>query len=215
MQSTITYQDLYNSLFNWIKNNCNNIDNYSSNVPAAAKSGWSTTIKNAGGGTPSTGAAAGGGISLAVDSSVIPVISSTTVNNELTNYLNSIGIMGKAAEVVTTNGIISFWNAAANFCSGKLVFISGQYVYTPLLMYKSSGSIPSSSITLVNNEKITASSINNMLTVFNNAVMGGVRAHKINYTVTAVSSCSCSSSCSSSSSSCSSSSSVFIGYIKI
>ena len=201
----ITYNTLYNTFLSWIKTNCNNIDSYTAAVPDSAKSGYIKDIKND----------AGEGISYSVDnSSIVPVISHSTIENELNDYFTSVGIIDKLSMKATTNGLINFWNAAATFCAGKLVFVSGQWIDSPILMYASK-TIPSNTITTLNDEIITASTVDSILDSFNNVILIHTRAHKINYTISATSSSCSSSSCSSSSSSCSSSSSVFIGYIKI
>ena len=191
MNSNLTYQSLYNTLLNWIKSNCNNIDSFSSSVSAAMKSNWSSTVR-ASSGT--------GGINISIDNSTaVSIVSSATVDTQLSDYMTSVGIVTKLSSIVTTNGLISFWNAAATFCAGKLRFASGQFATTPLLMYFSGNDLPSSTVPNIESELINANSVSTMLKSLNTALVTQIKAHKIHYNISAYSSCSCSSSCSSSS----------------
>jgi len=138
-------------------------------------------------------------------------VTESEVMTQLTNFLNERGIDTKSNELVTTRGILNFWNLTALFCACKLKHVVSNYVSSPKLMYDKSATI--SSITNIpDGELITATDITTMFNSWTNIVNKLSKTHVTLYDIvlTSSSSSSCSSCCSSSSSS-----SMFIAYMKI
>ena len=112
----VTFQDLYNSAWSYIKNRCQNIDKF--NVPAEAKSGWSKSISTGGpapSGDPGEKAparyndAVGGGANISIDNNTaISLYSSSVVEAEFKNFLSSRGVFDKKDKIITSSGIIMF-----------------------------------------------------------------------------------------------------------
>ncbi len=203
----ITFQEIRDAAWSYIYNRCQNLDKY--NIPAAAKSGWNTTYKNDGTGTPGdqgTGQAAGGGATVSIDNStIIPQYSGTDAYNNFISFLQSRNVYNKDKAVITSNGIITFWNAVACFCASNVVILVGEWFTTGsnCIVYKPNNNYAPSPTTQ-DTPNMNNNNINDLLGNLETILSKNTKVHRINYNVSTFSSCS----------SCSSSSH-FIGYIKI
>ena len=193
----ITYKQLVQNTLNGILAAIQNKDSYSSSVPANYKSGWSyadvwtnhtTTYATR-------------------SSSVIGVVSTATITNDFNQFLLDRGINSNDETLVTTKGILNFYNNVSAWVAARLTVVQGSISgmgsttasTAKCLFYNNNSSITPKTPTLkVNTSTITNSDITSSLTDLNSTLCAVVRSNTILYDITT--SCSC---CSSSSCSCS------------
>jgi hypothetical protein len=213
--SPLTYQTLIDSTLSTILSLVQNKDGYSSSVPAEVKPGYSitTTIGRSGGlvnGTPCYFT-----FTLSADTH-LNTVTTETITNEFNQFMTDRGIMAKASSVVTTRGLINFFNNIAAFCSVKLILVTGQNTASKVMFYNQvENTYPVTSPTQ-ENELVSATDFNSMLNALNSTINNATKLYIARYTISSSSSSSsssCSSSCSSSSSS--SSSSTYIAYFNL
>lgn len=155
----------------------------------------------------------------------LDVVSVDTVEQQLTNYLNSLGIpYTDTTTEVSTRGLINFYTNIASFLSVKLVQVCGQLTgNNKYKFYNSIDNVPAGySLTnaMKTDYKITAVDVNNSLSSLKSSLPKISKLIMIRYNLQYSSTSSCSSSssssssssCSSSSCSSSSCSTIFIAY---
>jgi len=126
---SITYGELTSAFINWVKTNCNNVDSYSSSVPAALKSGFSKSYTKTESRVTTTA-------TFSINSyDVVPVTTTATVESQINTFLTDRNIIQRKDAYITTSGLLNFWQNIAIFCNKKLYLVSSQYVPTPILMY--------------------------------------------------------------------------------
>lgn len=223
----ITYKDLTDHFFNWIKNSANLInvaetdEEYNRKVPEQWRNFSERIVKERTGVKESRPQSVGALVELDPQSK-IERVSINTVIEEFNAFMRSRGLDVPSVQntQITTRGIINFWNNVAIFCSTNIVLVSAGITLdgesVPLVdktvrrMYKSNTSWPTAP-SIGNSELIVASDVTTMLSNLEEVVNKVSKMHQLIYKISAFSS---SSSCCSSSSS-SSSSSIYIAYMKI
>lgn len=215
------YSDLMDYAVNYIKTTCNNIDSLK-NIPGDVRNGYSSVIAT------STKQRA---TETVTDSTAFTVVSSTTVRNELTKYLQTYGVYSKAGTVMSAKGILNFFNYVASFLSGHLMLLTNNLTSGKVCLYKT-GSVTIPSVSKMSEDvyaytdktnfgkvKFTTSNNTENVTSIMNAInhTTNVKSTNVLLNFASSSSSSSSSSCSSSScsSSCCSSSSSYIVYMMI
>lgn len=210
----INYQTLIDDFRDWMQQNCNNIDEYSDQVPAAAKPGFSSIVS---GSKASGGSNAGGGARARIrESTVLPVVELNDVVNELYDFLHARGINTKSDKSITTKGVINFWNNIAAFCANRIVLMNGQHMSSTIRMFKSAGRDANLDFVFDYDEvppvddtvKMTAQDVETMLHSLESVLNKESKIHMIRYDYEMFC-CSTSSSCSSSSSS------MFVAYMNL
>ena len=195
----ISYSEIITQFLNWIKSTCQNVDAYSSAVPAAAKSGYSQTYNN-----PVGGESRGGTFTIRA-SSVIPVVSSATIQSQLNDFLASRGLTSRENTQINITGAMQLYNNLATFAATKIVCACGIFMTTPVYMYKSDNT-SFNAVSMTN--RLNGPSDSEITTATSEWLANAIKAtrqHQYIYDVT----CFCCSSSSSSSSSCG-----FIVYMK-
>lgn len=202
----ITYKQLVENTLNGILAAIQNKDSYSSSVPANYKSGWSyaDTWTNH---TTTYATRA---------SSVIGTVATSTIKTDFNNFLLERGINSSDETLVTTKGILNFYNNVSAWVAARLTVVQGSIkgmgsttasTAKCLFYNKNSSYTPKVPTLKVNTSTITNSDITSSLTDLNSTLCAVVRSNTILYDITT--SCSC---CSSSSCSCSCSG--FIAHIQ-
>lgn len=123
----ITYNTVINTVKNWIKNNCINIANWNS-IPACFKQGYSNTTVISGNGTIQSTCT----INIV---KYVSQVSGTTVDTDINNFLNNIGLSNKLNENIDNSEFINFINNIVNFCATRLCFTVSQYSENKYLIY--------------------------------------------------------------------------------
>lgn len=223
----ITYKDLVDHFFDWVKNKANLInvaetdDAYNRQVPEAWRTFSKQITKDRTGAKESRVQPVGALVELD-QQSILGRVSINTVTADFNAFMTSRGLDVPSVQdtQITTRGIINFWNNVAIFCSTNIVLVSAgislEGTDVPIIdktvrrMYKPNRSWPSTPA-IGNSELIVANDVTAMLGNLEEIVNSVSKMHQIIYKISAFSS---SSSCCSSSSS-SSSSSVYIAYMKI
>ena len=217
----ITYGDLVDHFANWIQNEANLInvantdDEYNQKVPREWRRGYSRTVDTdrSGAKEPAPINKVGATITI-VDNSIIDRVTPAKVMEEFDRFMTNRGlsVSQKRDTLITTRGIINFWNNVAAFCSTNIVLVSSNENTTVRRMYKSNTSWPAVP-NVGDSELIIASDVTTMLSNLEEVVNRTSKLHQIIYDIAAFSSSSSSSSCSCSCSS--SSSSMYIAYMNI
>ena len=192
----VVFGDLFNQAWDYLYNRCNNIDRLV--LPDGATRDYSITYKvDAGASTSGTG---GGGAVVTIDNNTIPIqYSSNEVKNNLINFLQQRNCYNKSNVVVSSKGILMFWNAISAFCQSNCVLLTGEWVsgvhvyYEPKNDYVEVPPLTDDATLITNND------INNALNNLEDILKYNTKSHKITYNISAFSSSSC----------CN-----FIGYIK-
>ena len=199
----ITYADLVNSVVNKIASYCQNVDGYSSEVPAELKPGHSyslqwTNVANA--------------TFTLQNSAYLNTVSKATILSQLNSFLASRGLSNKAGTIVTIKGMMNFYANIAVFLGCRIVTISSnQTSKTCLFYYSGSITYPSVLNSGITTPGVSANDAKSNLDSLMTSISASSRIFTTKYSIGINSCCSCSSS-SCSSSSCSSSS-YFIAFM--
>lgn len=220
---TITYGDLVQHFFNWIQNDANLLnvaetqEAYVSQVPIEWRTDFEkrfdterTSSKDSGYNDPVVKV---GAVMTANSSTVLPRVSINDVRKDFNTFMHNRGMDAKTDTLISTRGIINFWNNVATFCAYNIVIVSSNERPVPSRMYKKNQSWPTQ-VNVDDSELIVAEDVTKMLANLEEVVNRTARMHQVVYDIAAFSSSSSSSS-SSCSSSCSSSSSIYIAYMNI
>ena len=172
---SVTYQALRNLVYNYIVNNCINIDaKYDNNLPACFKyedwdggTKWTSGKTHIGGGTTASyGAWSRYEI---VSGTQINKVVSSTVSSELDAFLSAKGISNQA-ETVPATDLLNVINNLTSFCVSTIYFAKSPFHdsgNTGFIYYKSNGGYPNSkSRTTPTNEShlVTANEIRGTMT---------------------------------------------------
>lgn len=227
--NTITYGDLVNAVRSYILSTCKNIGTaWTSAVPTTFRPGGSlgtivSVYSKVQGGinasAPITATAAVGANSLGL-------VTQSTIESQFNSFMTSRGIMSRTDQLVTTKGLLHFYNSISAFFSVRVVVVTNSMVPNTRIIFYNAGTVTYPTVPDgsggSNSELIEAADINALLDNLNSVLAQTTKGYAVPIVVSSVTSCcsssssssSCSSSCSSSSSS-SSSSSWFIGYMKL
>lgn len=124
----ITYQTLTDIALNYILNNCANIDSKFSSMAAEFKAGYHQNVRYA-------GQADFYSYYDITISRYVSKISSTTVRNDFTAFLQRVGLNTKLTENVSEKEYIDVINNLVNFCSTKCCYTVSQFSKNKYLIY--------------------------------------------------------------------------------
>lgn len=130
-QNSLTYKQLLDQFRSWVKSNCNNVDSYKSTVPASLKEGFSQSYTY----TESNKTKRA---TFSINSwDVMPVVTSSTIDSQITTFFTDRNIVQRQNDYVTTSGVINFMHNIAIFCNARLYLVASQYCPNAILMYNS------------------------------------------------------------------------------
>lgn len=174
----ITYQTLVDVVKNYIKTNCVNISNFAS-INSTMKAGYSTsaTISSSGAGYTSN--------YTCTISKAVSQVSSSTVDTDMTNFLTTIGVSNKLSSNIAEGEFIKFFNNMMSFCSTKLGFATGQFTTSKYLIYNTSATTYSSTVTINNDtarQIVKASDITSITNIITTVMKQTLRNIPCTYT---------------------------------
>jgi hypothetical protein len=200
---TITYGALRTNVLNWIKTKCNNIDAYSSNVHASMKANWSSNVKST---TTKWARYYAHNINRSptkadyyqttcttkistVNNSVIPVVSLTQLTSDYDSFMTNANISQRDSYIVTTSGLLNFWNNVICFLYRHLVDVTSNQTSNSILMYQSDSPHPYEYVSKLNDKnslpnetQITAQDINEIIDTMGDTYNPSWRTHPIQFT---------------------------------
>lgn len=161
----ITYQTITNSVFNFLKTNCKNVDNNYSSITNS----WFKPMNESAWTAVSHTWEGGGWYYTCINPyykkwsvTNIPYVSSNTIRSDLTSFLNQIGV-NENSIIQTQNNFIKFFCNILSFASYKTAYIvSPVSQNTVYMIYHTSGIPPV--ISMDKDEKIYAEQILAMFT---------------------------------------------------
>ena len=209
---TKRYGELESMFFSCIKQNCANIDNLDK-IDESLKKDFEGKLKLNGTGAEKNNPGSTVGFKIN-NSTAVTAVSLNEITNLFQQFMSERNIETKSNKVLSTNGILNFWNNVAAFCHKYLVFANSSFSNKQYLIFSKKNSINIPITKNAENEIITAKHIDEAFQVFEKNLQLNTRIQSCIYEVIPYSSCS-SSSCSSSSCSSCSCSSIFIGYMKL
>lgn len=193
MNVNLTYNDLMNQFLNWVKNTCCNIDSIKSNVPGNLKSGYNSLIKQYNGSSISYANSNKTNNGKTIDmreiiANPIPTVSTSVVTSQFNTYMANCGFSAKSSNKLSDNGVLTFWNAAANFVAGKIYNVKSRYTddNSRYLIYRSDVSVSNVS-NIDENSLIKASNVNEMKNILKSATIDTKNVYNVyyNYTISA------------------------------
>lgn len=141
----ITYGTVVNLVKNWIKTNCVNITNFAG-IPSVFKSGYTSSTVFAGAGT-----AAVATYIYNLTGNAISSVGVSTVDNDMNNFITTIGINDKLNQPIPASEFINFINDMVSFCSTKVCFTTSQFHNVGYTVYYPQNTAYSSVVTLPTN----------------------------------------------------------------
>ena len=208
--SIITYADLLTYTLDTIKARCHNIDSWNASVPAQLKNGTSWTLSSANVSHTvydRTTATHTLSTTATVSDAVCSLTTSSVVQQQLNDYLNTKGVYQNPNEPVTFKGMINFYNVVSSFMSAKIWLVTNSFGAGTFVFYNPNGSTYPSVTSYNNLQQYTLAELQVNLQEVLASVNNSQNIHHAATVLSYNSSCSCSSSSSSSSFSSSSSSS--------
>lgn len=198
-QDSITYGELLDSIQTWILNNCKNVNTYDSSVHACVKPNYSVSnVSQKWDWEYRYGADTSHAIhyrttfvctSASRASAVIPVVTSTQINSDLSTFLSNRNLTQRRNAIVTTSGLLNLWNNVACFLYKHLVNVTSDFLSgEKYLMYWASSPYSYATVTnmtdmnLIPNETcISALDINEMLNTLQETFNPLWRLHFVTY----------------------------------
>lgn len=166
-----TYRELYDTALNKIKSICQNVSNYSGNVPSTVKESYTKTKSH-------TGTEGSSSHSKTVTArfrikNSIPQVSASVVESQFDSYMNSCGFKSILGGNTTPRGEILFMMAVSEFITAKVYTVQG---------------LNSSKVTCYNQDTTptvvsynSESTINAKDTNINGAILKNTAQVKVNY----------------------------------
>ena len=142
---SVTYQELRNIVYNYIVNNCANIDARYDSMNASFKSGWASgkTLMPGADNRENYGAWAYYRI---YDSTSIAQVAATTVSSELDAFItNNMGISNRA-EVIPASDLLNVIRDLTSFCISTIYFAKSPWYTAGIIYYKSNSGYPNSKV---------------------------------------------------------------------
>ena len=207
-----TYEQLETFFYAWLCKNCSNIDNLD-RIDESLKADFEGILHLEGTGSKSSNPGSTVGFRIK-NSTAVTAVPLSTVSTLFTKFMRERNIGTKKEKVLTTNGILNFWNNVAAFCIKYCLFVNSSYSNKQYLIFSTKAADNISITKNIEEEMVTAKNIDDAFASFEKALKASTRIQNCIYEVIPYSSC-CSSSCSSSSCSSCSCSSIFIGYMKL
>lgn len=203
---TITYRVLKNNVLAWIKSIPHNVGSYKSDVHASLKAGWTKVYaskdyyweyrKNYNYNKRATSAdryKTHIDLTATVNSNtVIPVVTATQIENDFNAFLNTAKINNRLDGIVTTSGLLNFWDNVICFLYRHLVNVCSNEAPNGVLMYWSASTYSYQYVTKLTDNfttkpsetKITAQDMKDMLTTLENTYNFAHRTHVVTFSIT-------------------------------
>lgn len=204
--NTITYGTLKNDVLAWIKSIPQNVDSYKSTVHASLKTGWTKTLTSKdyyweyrydynyhGQATAADQYRTHIDLIASVNSNtVIPVVSAAQIETDFNNFMSNANINQRANGIVTTSGIMNFWDNVVCFLYRHLVNVCSNDAPNGVLMYWSASTYSYQYVTKLTDNfttkpsetKITAQDMKDMLTTLEDTYNFAHRTHVVTYSIT-------------------------------
>lgn len=123
----ITYQELADTVRNFVTSNCTNVSNYSS-LPSCFKSGYSDSSRIGGNDFQNVT------VTYTITKSV-PSISSSIVTSEFNGFLNQCGMNMKLSQNLSSNNFFVAFNNFVSFVATKVAVAISQFSSQSYLIY--------------------------------------------------------------------------------
>lgn len=156
---TYTYKDLRNIFLQWIKDNCQNIDGLKYTVDKSMRTDFSVMEKSrrSASGDWMSSNMGGGGVTITINNNTaVTPVSSAKVESQFDSFMASRNFETKIDNeiILSTNGILNFWNNVAAFCNKRLTYVSSTLSVNTVLIYNDSANIIYDTTSLINSKKI-------------------------------------------------------------
>lgn len=204
---TITYNTLKSNILAWIKSIPKNVGSYASSVPDSLKNpNWTKTLTSKNydweyryeynSSLQSTKADRYRThidlIATINSSTIIPTVTATQIETDFNNFLNTANISQRLNGIVTTSGLLNFWDNVVCFLYKHLVNVASNDNPQGVLMYWSNSTYNYQYVTKLSDNytstpgetKITAQDILDMLTTLKETYNFAQRTHIVTYSVT-------------------------------
>ena len=175
----ITYNEIVETVKNYIKTNCMNIANFGA-IPAAFKAGYTLS-----GNISSSGDRYTSKYVVTITRAVTQVASSV-VDTDMNNFLARINVANKLNNNVPASEFINFINDIVSFCSTKLCFATSQYNGNRYLIYYTANTSYSSIVSINTNESnkiVQANDVNSILNMLLNVIKQNIRNIPCTYNI--------------------------------
>lgn len=205
--NTLTYNELKTDTLNWIKTIPQNVGSYKSTVHASLRDpNWSKTLTQHNynweyryaynkQGNPTKADRYRTHIDLIAKintATIIPVVTATQIETDFNNFLTTANINSRLNGIVTTSGLLNFWDNVVCFLYKHLVSVSSNDAPNGVLMYWSTSTynykyvtkLSDNYTTVPSETKITAQDMLDMLTTLEETYNFAHRTHIVTYSIT-------------------------------
>lgn len=141
----ITYNEIVTQLRSYITTNCKNVDNNFNSLPAVFKSGYTKTTNLTNSGSIRSSC-------IERITTYVSRVSSTTINNDINAYLNTIKVTDKLNTNIPASEFIDFINDIVSFCSTKLGFAISSFDSNEYLIYITKNTVYSNTQSITETE---------------------------------------------------------------
>lgn len=200
MESTLTYQTLYDKSIETIVSLCDNVPNISS-LPSQLKAGYSKEVASIQG---SSSGPDNPPVNLTLTIvNPIEAVSEATVRNAFQTFMSSRGVYAKLSSTVSGRGLINFMSNLAVFCRSYIAKTSSNLVSNTYTIFYEGGLAVNIS-EYQSPDYATAVEMKEMLTVIQTVIASNLNSYVVTYSGKI-----------NSSSSSSSSSSMFVAFMRL